>query len=420
MGRYWITEHIGEGATGAIFGGEYGALRRPVAIKILHKHLVGDSSASRMLSEARTLSMLDHPGIVKVFDSGTVRGRAFIVMERLVGESLCARLQHTRLSEDRVVTFARQLTSAMETAHAVGIIHRDLKPENVFIVHDPEVSGGERVKIIDFGIAKRHDSEATATGIVLGTPNYMAPEQWHREADPRVDIYSLGVLLYVMATGELPFTGNTNELLAEHAYCAPPKACELAGISSWLSSIIERCLAKRPEDRFPTMGALGAALYELECAIAPPTGPLPRTHTHNDDWDLYDDDEDEATIAAPRARGTGPKQALDLASEELEAPLARAAIRGTNQNDRRYPAVPSSHGRLWTALRQVPRWPLAVVAVLTSLMLVQPRASLLPRPQRAEAAPARIIKMRWVDDRESQRVEEPRRSQRKVRADVRR
>jgi serine/threonine protein kinase len=308
MGRYRIVQQIGEGAAGAIFDGEYGPLRRPVAIKILHEHLIGDSSARRMLAEARTLSLVDHPGIVKVFDAGMVEGRAFIVMERLAGESLWTRIARGRLSEARIVAYARQLASALEAAHAAGIIHRDLKPENVFIVPDPEVPGGERVKIIDFGIAK-HDraefQERTATGVVLGTPSYMAPEQWESTVDPRADIYSLGVVIFVMATGQLPFSGNTDELLAAQAYCAPPRAADVGAVSSWLSSIIDRCLAKRPADRFPTMAALAAELRGLEHAIAPPTGPTPRCD---------EDDDDEATIAAPRARTEMVRRRRPLAS----------------------------------------------------------------------------------------------------------
>jgi serine/threonine-protein kinase len=323
MGRYRLVQQIGEGSAGAIFIGEYGTLRRPVAIKILHEHLVGDPCADRMVAEARTLSLIDHPGIVKVFDVGMVEGRAFIVMEHLDGESLWTRLSLARLPEERIVLYARQLASALEAAHAVGIVHRDLKPENVLLVPDPDVPGGERVKIIDFGIAKREGAdhhERTATGIVLGTPTYMAPEQWQRAVDPRADIYSLGVVLYVMATGELPFSGNTNELLAEHAYCAPPRAAEIGYVSSWLSSIIERCLAKRPADRFPTMTALGAALRELEQAIAPPTGPHPR---HDDD-----DDDEEATIAAPRARTrqAPPRRQLTLWRQVERAGLWPVAI----------------------------------------------------------------------------------------------
>ena len=299
-----------------------------------------------MLDEARTLSMLDHPGIVKVFDVGMFEDRAFIVLERLTGESLWSRLARERLPEDRIVLFARQLASALEAAHTVGIVHRDLKPENIFLVPDPEVPGGERLKIIDFGIAKHeHIHERTATGVVLGTPTYMAPEQWDRAVDPRADIYSLGIVIFVMATGELPFSGNTNELLAEHAYCAPPRASDSSSVSTWLSSIIERCLAKRPSDRFPSMAALGAELRKLGDAITPPTGPTPRC---NDD-----DDEDEVTIA----RAT------------TEAKPAKSRTVG-----------------LWRW--KLVRWPMALSILVLSLAAVHPttagtmlRASALSQPE---------------------------------------
>jgi eukaryotic-like serine/threonine-protein kinase len=349
MGRFRIVRQIGEGSAAAVYVGEYGALKRPVAIKLLHEHLVGDSAARRMLAEARTLSLLDHPGIVKVFDVGELHGRSFIVMERLAGESLRTRLARGRLAEGRAVSFARQLASALAAAHAVGIVHRDLKPENVVVVRDPDVPGGERVKIIDFGIAKRGGfelGERTATGVVLGTPCYMAPEQWERTVDARADIYSLGVLIYVMATGELPFSGTTDEVLAEQAYCAPPRAAAVAGVSSWLSSIIDRCLEKRPGARFPTMAALGAALRELEAAIAPPTGPTPR----------YDDDEsdEERTTPGPRAGSTD--------SDDESATVAVRAI-GTS------PPHDPARSRFWTALDRMPRWAIVLWLVLVALIV---------------------------------------------------
>jgi len=396
MTRYRLVEQIGKGSAGTIFVGEYGALNRPVAIKILHRHLVGDPSGDRMLAEARTLSLVDHPGVVKVIDVGTVRGRAFIVMERLVGESLSVRLARERLSEQRVVMYARQLACALEAAHAVGVVHRDLKPDNILLVSDPEVPGGERVKIIDFGIAKRSDQERTKTGIVLGTPNYMAPEQWSRIADPRSDVYALGVVIYVMATGELPFSGSTGELIAEHVYCAPPRAVE-AGVSSWLSSIIERCLAKDPSDRFPTMAALGGALRELEEAIAPPTGPVPRYV--RDDWDLFDGgDDDEETIVAPRARGTARRPAV-------ERPASDSAGARRQQ--------------LIAQLRKVPRWPLAVAVLLLAVLLVQPATNdrWLHRGISAgmAAEPTRTLKKRWLEAERETDATPLRRSQRQRR-----
>jgi serine/threonine protein kinase len=379
MGRYRLVHQIGEGSMGTVFVGEFGSLRRPVAIKLLHEHLVGDSAARRMLAEARMLSQLDHPGIVKVFDVGEVEGRAFIVMERLAGESLWARIARERLSEERIVLFARQLASALEAAHALGIVHRDLKPQNVLIVADADVPGGERVKIIDFGIAKHEDDEQerTATGVVLGTPGYMAPERWESTVDPRTDIYSLGVVIYMMATRELPFFGNTSELLAEHAYCAPPRAAERGGVSSWLSSIIDRCLAKRPEDRFPTMAALAASLRALENAIMPPTGPTP----YYDD----DDDDDEKTTPGPRALGTCSDTTATTA-----VPLALGSAR--------HPRLVPRRVETGSAPARLPRWPLGLAIMVLALLAVTPVALAPPwRSVRTLAEePARALDGRWL------------------------
>ncbi len=270
LGRYRLVEKIGRGSAGTVYVGEYGSLRRPFAIKVLHEHLVTDGSAERMLAEARALSVLDHPGIVNVFDCGmTADGRAYIVMEHLAGEQLHQRLRRGPLSEQQVVMFSRQLASALELAHAAGIIHRDVKPENAFVVPDPDVPGGERIKLLDFGIAKCGDQERTETGVVLGTPAYMAPEQFtgSRRVDHRVDIYALGVVMYAMATGTLPFVGSdTDELRAEHSYCLQRPATD-SGVSPALSQIIDCCLAKRPDERFGSMAQLGAALSELEAFI---------------------------------------------------------------------------------------------------------------------------------------------------------
>ncbi len=271
FGGYQIVEQIGRGAAGTVFVAEHGRLRHQVAIKVLHPHLIGDAWEQRMLTEADVLSRIDHPGIVKVFDLGIADdGRAFVVMEYLAGESLHARLRRARLPEGRVVAFARQLASALGAAHTAGVVHRDLKPENVLVVRDPALPGGERVKLLDFGVAKRRGTEQTPTGIVLGTPAYMAPEQFmvgSRHVDPRADVYSLGVLLYQMATGSRPFAGrDTDELLAEHAYAMPAPASEAGAVSHRLSAIIARCLAKHPDDRFATMAELEAALRALEQA----------------------------------------------------------------------------------------------------------------------------------------------------------
>jgi serine/threonine protein kinase len=276
LGRYRVLEPIGRGGMGTVFAGHHVVLERPVAIKVLHPHLVAESAmARRILDEARTIAGLQHPGIVEVLDVGRAEdGRTYVVMERLVGESLGDRLQRGRLTEERSVAFARQLASALAVAHAAGVVHRDLKPDNIFIVPDPDIAGGERVKILDFGIAKRivtdfgsEGREQTQTGVVLGTPAYMAPEQCtgSTRLDGRADIYALGIVIYLMVTGELPFDGaSTEEIFAEHVFCAPRPPAALAPVTARLAVVIDRCLAKRPEDRFTSMDALALELESLQ------------------------------------------------------------------------------------------------------------------------------------------------------------
>ncbi len=318
-----------------VYAGEHRTLKRPVAIKVLHPHLVDDTMARRMLEEAHTIAALHHPGIVEVIDVGmTVDGRTFMVMERLVGETLSQRLARGRLAEARAVVFARQLASALAVAHAAGVIHRDLKPDNVFIVADPDVAGGERVKVLDFGIAKRASAhrEKTRTGIVLGTPEYMAPEQSaDRDVDDRADVYALGIVIYRMVAGALPFAGaDTNELFAEHAFCAPPPVTSLAPVSAKLAQIVERCLAKRPLDRFASMAALGGALGRLESALsAAPFEEVTAVGAADDDDD--DDGDDEPTSQVSARVDAGDTDEHDLAAPPTPARGATVGMSGVRR-----------------------------------------------------------------------------------------
>jgi serine/threonine protein kinase len=284
FGLYTVREWIGEGGSCAVFAAKHPALRGSLALKVLHRKLVGDpTTARRMIDEASMIARLQHPGIVEVYDHGySTDGRPFVVLERLVGESLKDRLRRGRLPEDHIVIFTRQLAEALDAAHRSGIVHRDLKPSNIYLVADPASPCGERIKILDFGIAKSTAwTGVTGPGIVLGTPAYMAPEQarGRRRLDGRADIYALGVVMYVMATGALPFTGaDTGEILAAHAYCEPVPPTELADVTPELSAIIQRCLAKRRSRRYPAMRDLSAALAGVAArrgALSPPTVPLP-------------------------------------------------------------------------------------------------------------------------------------------------
>jgi serine/threonine-protein kinase len=258
--KYVILERIGTGAMGSIYKAEHRALSKQIALKILHRHLLTEESqVKRFHREAKAASRLNHPNAIVMLDFGqTEDGLSYIAMEFLPGKDLCRVLfEDGRLSEDRMVRIATQILDALDEAHAAGVIHRDLKPENIMI--EPLRSNPDFVKVLDFGIAKIRDytggensSFKTATGMVFGTPEYMSPEQIRgEELDGRSDLYSLGVLMYQMASGELPFTGDSVlEVATAHLTQPPiPLAEKVPGITPGVAAVIASLMAKKRDDR---------------------------------------------------------------------------------------------------------------------------------------------------------------------------
>ena len=217
IGAYRILGRLGEGGMGAVYLAEHTLLSRRAAIKVLLPSLTAsEEDIQRFFIEARAVSMISDPGIVQIFDFGHHSdGRAFIVMELLDGESLTRRLR--RIRRFAVIDCLRlvQLTcTALEAAHRKGIVHRDLKPGNLFLVADRAVPGGERVKVLDFGIAKLSGDDPgrprTREGMLMGTPAFMSPEQCRcsGDVDHRSDIYAVGCVMFAMLTGRSPFHGK--------------------------------------------------------------------------------------------------------------------------------------------------------------------------------------------------------------------
>ena len=257
---------------GTVYEAVQELIDRRVAIKILQpQHAQNADVLERFFNEARAANLVEHPSIVQVSDCGlTPDGSAYLVMEYLRGETLAERLmrqqssgQRMRLSE--VLHIADQLADALSVAHDKAVIHRDLKPANVMLVIDPAVQGGERIKVLDFGIAKlmQRQGAGTATGLIMGTPRYMSPEQWRGlgRVDDKTDVYSLGVILYEMLAGRPPFVAETDlDYMIQHATQAPPSLDEIAPwVPSDLAELVYR-LISRNKDLRPSMRVLQGQL----------------------------------------------------------------------------------------------------------------------------------------------------------------
>ena len=273
IGGYRLLRRIGEGGMGVVWMAEHGVLGRRAAIKILHpEHSTRDGVVTRFFNEARAATAISDPGIIQIFDVGRHADRAYIVMELLDGEPLDARLRRVGvLPVGNALRLCRQVASAIGAAHARGIVHRDLKPENIFIVRDAEVAGGERAKVLDFGIAKLADHlgvrSRTNASAIIGTPPYMSPEQCRGagHVDSRSDLYSLGCVLYALVVGHPPFeSSGAGVLIMQHLSDPPPRPSSCApGVPPEVDELILRCLAKRPDDRFQSGAELAGAIDGL-------------------------------------------------------------------------------------------------------------------------------------------------------------
>ena len=274
LGGYVVGNKLGQGAFGTVFAGHDPDLDRDVAIKVLHQeHGMNPEILRRFLQEGRSTARINHPGIVTIHDCGIDGDTAYIAMELLAGESLTARLARCgRLSPDAAMEFCRQMAAALDAAHRAGVIHRDLKPDNIYLVPDPAAPAGERVKILDFGLAKHGASHRTSIGTTFGTPRYMSPEQCRSAAntDARSDIYALGCILFELLTGRPPFSGGIRELVTQHLGVTAPRAyLFLHHISAELDDLLARMLEKDPARRPQTMSEVQRG---LELAGARTTG----------------------------------------------------------------------------------------------------------------------------------------------------
>lgn len=251
LGKYRIDSVLGKGAMGTVYKAFDPHIARVVALKTIRKELLGDGHQQQLISrfqnEAQAAGRLSHPNIVAVYDYGEDDGAAYIAMEFIDGVALNLRLQNPETRQmPQVIGWMRQLLGALHYAHAKGVIHRDVKPANLIITAD------NQVKVTDFGIARIDTSVLTQTGSMIGTPSYMSPEQFCGDlVDGRSDVFSAGILLYQLITGERPFSGSATMVMQQILNQTPvPPSSLNPTLDPQLDAIISRALAKRPDNRF--------------------------------------------------------------------------------------------------------------------------------------------------------------------------
>ncbi|MEO6599438.1 MAG: serine/threonine-protein kinase [Polyangiaceae bacterium] len=283
-GRYKVEAVLGEGGMGVVYRCTHTIIGKTVAMKVLRADLARDAEVTeRFLNEAKAASSIGNAHIIDISDFGQFPdGAAYFVMEFLSGQPLSKLIEHQQpLSVQRILHVAHQIAEGLSAAHAAGIVHRDLKPDNIFLVD----RGAERdfIKVLDFGIAKvstsAEGSRLTRAGAVFGTPHYLSPEQAAGQpVDHRGDIYSFGVILYELASGRLPFDAdNFMGILTQHMYKAPVPIRALVpvpqAVPPGLEAIILKCLSKRAEHRYQSMGELMVEFQKLAAGGVPDAVP---------------------------------------------------------------------------------------------------------------------------------------------------
>ncbi len=335
--KYLIEQLIKRGGMGAVYRGKHVLMDKTVAIKVLRPSLAGDDViVARFSREAKAASRISHPHAVTVTDFGEAEsGVVFLVMEYLDGRTLKDIIRSEGpMPLRRAVEITRQVSGALDAAHQQGVVHRDLKSDNIML---SQTNGGDWAKVLDFGIAKiqqpegARDHDITAPNLVIGTPQYMSPEQCSQTGpiDARSDVYSLGVIIYEMLSGRVPFTGESPTVIMMKQVQDPPPSILDArpDLPASVDRLIERALAKQPADRFQTAGELAAVLSKAAdeigaqaSAVVPPIADtVPNTPVH-----MTADDLDEVTVVQPRdevtvvqPRGGPPPPVLQGSNQQV-------------------------------------------------------------------------------------------------------
>ncbi|MFM9964224.1 MAG: serine/threonine-protein kinase [Planctomycetaceae bacterium] len=311
LGKYKLLDVIGTGGMGAVFKAEQCSVKRIVALKVMARELVRDEKAvSRFLREIQSVAALSHPNIVACIDADCIGDRYFLVMDYVEGRDLKAWLKkYGALPVSWSCEVIRQVALGLQQAHELGMVHRDIKPANIMVTVNPQ-TGEPHAKIMDFGLSKlvsetEADGHSTQTGVIMGSPDYIAPEQARnaKESDIRADLFGLGCTLFQLLTGQLPFPGGTimEKLMARATAVAPPVSSLRADVPAAVNEIVARMLRLDPNERFQTPAELAAKLGSLD--MNKPAEPS-----------------DPATeVAAENLDGVEPDNTLNMFLDQLSA-----------------------------------------------------------------------------------------------------
>jgi len=389
VGPYEIDRKIGAGGMGVVYGARDDRLGRQVAIKVLPAAVIGDADRLRRFEqEARTVGGLNHPNLVILHDVGRHEGAPYIVTELLSGTSLRARIAESPLGLRDVVRIAGEVAHGLNAAHGSGIVHRDIKPDNIFLTRDG------RVKILDFGIAKLRDVDpgtaatmATGSGVVIGTPGYMGPEQLTgKPIDARTDIFALGVVMYEMLTRRRPFAADNHVEEQYGVMKGAPQALPTT-VPGSMAKIVMRCLEKRPDDRFQSAADLAFALESLDEVAS---GRLAATPGHGVPVRAISSDafaQTAAPDAAPTpgggsitpgssARGAAITPGASAPTSSAQTAAPNAPLEGTRSIPQVVPpsTIAPVRSRVPLLLTIVALGALAALTILGVLWMTRPRA----------------------------------------------
>ena len=332
LGEYVVRRYLGSGGMGLVYEGEHLTIGRKVAIKLLREEPTRGVQARGLLAEARAASAIHHPGIIDIFGFGQQPGVGqYLVMEYLEGRPLDELIRaRAPLPLPEAFALLGEVLDALSAAHAAGVIHRDLKPGNIFVAR--QSNGTEYIKVLDFGLAKRSitpegTAPQTRSDVIVGTPQYMAPEQaLHKEVGPWTDLYAVGVIAFELLTGQRPFTGCSHMEILSHHLRTPPLAPSLfVALPPGVDALILRLLAKEPEER---PGSASEVARELRALLPPQEGPSP----------------------LPLARSSRSSPAIKPPQEEATPQDPTETLRpspATPGLETEQPPVPPSRGSLW-------------------------------------------------------------------------